>query len=159
MSNSFVLAAAERLADASLLQEVTQSSASSFEPWASALNAIAAFDTEASAARTAVDTASVAALEERLACAEVVDAVEAAVAAAFDARVQAACEAALAAVIAAVMAQLYMPAAKDAWERLLSDERLAHFTRTVGRIPDGVLKKRNLDALRGFVESRAKASS
>ena len=155
MSSSFLTATAERHFDA-LQQHATRTTHDDFEPWATALRAIAAFDGEALATLDAVNAARVAAIEDRLASADVVAIIEAGVAAAFDPRAHAACAAALAAV-----QEVPAAAAEDecAWDGLLFDERLQHFTRTVGRMPAGVLKRKSLEALRGFLESRAKASS
>ena len=138
---SFLVAADARSADAR--RSIAETLA-----FAPAVASIAAFECELVALIDSLQAACEAAVEERLATAEVQGHISAAVSAAFDAsRVEVGAEA-----LAAI------DGGTD-WDATLADQRLERFAVSFGQLPDGVSKRRDLTALRGFVESRWRACS
>ena len=143
---SFLAAADARSADA-------RRSTAETSAFASAVESIAAFDGELVASMVSLHAACEAAVEERLATAEVRENISAAVSAAFDARRLEVSAEALAAIDEADCAD-----GAD-WDATLADLRLVRFGAACGQLPDGLYKRRDLTALRGFVESRWRACS
>ena len=128
---------------------------------------LAAFDEQVSRAEGWLEAEQAEALEERLKSQEVCDGILAATEAAFHADRHAICEDALAAMdlgcgisssAADPSEHIEGVAGSESWDAVLEDERLMRFSEAIG-VPAGVLKRRDISALRAFVDNRCRACS
>ena len=143
MSVSFLSAAARRAMD------------TKYCAWARATNTLAIFDADIVAAMEKCEAVQTEVTDERLQCTEVQDGIAAAVADIFNAKKHALCNDALAAIQEAEV----VAASSDVWDEVLADARVTGFTAVMGRVPDGVTKRRDVSTLRKFVESRCRSTA